>query len=999
MMQYDNRNRSDRNSSDDEREEEIPGEEEEATEEGTVVLEEDDDDDAIVYMEEDAAAAVVCVTGPTGVDASQTKSAAMKKSKNPESHRSSNLSSHKSATKKGNPDKNNSRTKNDYSTQTQAQLKDKEDQLKLTKLLFLKRRHERDVHKNKQAAVEQQRHNPHNNIQNNVMMSPEINNNSFNHNNDGDNDDGDDEEEDLFANILQPSSTNQSQATTTTVLPHSGSTSQLELLSPGDTNDVRISQHQHQENEIIQSSQNEMDLDKLLEHQEQEEKERNNFPNNEFVGTENDDQQLNKTLHYANNKNSCGDNNSHQESLNHQQQQQPPIELVDFDPPFFNENNHLDNNSYSQTYHDQQDPMNNDSSFNHHSPSSEKTHHQRPQSKNKKRRNNNRSSYFHLEDPLEIQKERDQIMKTARKMSAAASQSQTSLSLNDRILYLRTQQTQKTGSKKIKRQVQNVKKSIVGSRPKHWGNREKDNRIMPSLAKPISDTTNTNTSVATAVAARLSQATKSHKKYALSSNNNMKKQRNSASSQYATASNKKIIPSEKKKQQVTREKNKQDEQQSSMMPPPKRKSSLITPSNNKKTHVETIIDRMNTIRPTVLFDSVMQEVYIDINETPYEEEYHEDTMMMMNEESIKSQNNNTIGYKMNSDTPMSHLTNNTCGGETATWIASPQSQQQQQQHYSQLSSTNTPPRFPHNMNHSSSQQQQRKTKKRYSSTNRSPYHSPKSTTSPLSSANHRPLTKKLMSIRSQTSADWTRLHSKTYKFGGIWDSNDPRNRADIYMDLTILSLEDGSENSGKSSSSNTAALANNRRSPHRRIRRGSQDYTGTSTRDLFFCYIHYINHDPSFRLRQNRKRNKEIAIQQQQQKQHQSSQMIMSFTQNNLTSDVNKTQEELIVPHQCKEKKDSGILPFPLFAWVCFNKETIHQHKINIGSQLRIYNCVVVPSRQKEGEKDNHDSEHINVDQSRINRKKASLPIIVCTQLCEPYPASLPPLSTVPDWS
>eukprot|EP00594_Rhizosolenia_setigera_P001698 CAMPEP_0178949258 /NCGR_PEP_ID=MMETSP0789-20121207/5938_1 /TAXON_ID=3005 /ORGANISM="Rhizosolenia setigera, Strain CCMP 1694" /LENGTH=81 /DNA_ID=CAMNT_0020629735 /DNA_START=267 /DNA_END=508 /DNA_ORIENTATION=- len=81
-------------------------------------------------------------------------------------------------------------------------------------------------------------------------------------------------------------------------------------------------------------------------------------------------------------------------------------------------------------------------------------------------------------------------------------------------------------------------------------------------------------------------------------------------------------------------------------------------------------------------------------------------MMMMNEESIKSQNNNTIGYKMNPDTPMSHLTNNTCGGETATWIASPQSQQQQQ-HYSQLSSTKTPPRFPHNMNHSSSQQQQR----------------------------------------------------------------------------------------------------------------------------------------------------------------------------------------------------------------------------------------------------------------------------------------------------
>lgn len=64
-------------------------------------------------------------------------------------------------------------------------------------------------------------------------------------------------------------------------------------------------------------------------------------------------------------------------------------------------------------------------------------------------------------------------------------------------------------------------------------------------------------------------------------------------------------------------------------------------------------------------------------------------------------------------------------------------------------------------------------------------------------------------------------------------------------------------------------------------------------------------------------------------------------------------------------------------AWLCFSFETAREQNLRIGSELRIYNAVVIPVASKIDA-----TYHVDF-------------IVLCTQLCEPYPALLPKLPEV----
>jgi hypothetical protein len=60
-------------------------------------------------------------------------------------------------------------------------------------------------------------------------------------------------------------------------------------------------------------------------------------------------------------------------------------------------------------------------------------------------------------------------------------------------------------------------------------------------------------------------------------------------------------------------------------------------------------------------------------------------------------------------------------------------------------------------------------------------------------------------------------------------------------------------------------------------------------------------------------------------------------------------------------------------AWICFTKETMQEQRIGQGTQLRIYDAIVIPFPDALGRN-----------------------LVMCTQLCEEYPSSiLPPLPTL----
>ena len=60
------------------------------------------------------------------------------------------------------------------------------------------------------------------------------------------------------------------------------------------------------------------------------------------------------------------------------------------------------------------------------------------------------------------------------------------------------------------------------------------------------------------------------------------------------------------------------------------------------------------------------------------------------------------------------------------------------------------------------------------------------------------------------------------------------------------------------------------------------------------------------------------------------------------------------------------------FAWIILDYDTVNEKRVARGTQLRIYDPMVIPSDE------------------------ALLSTIACTKVCERYPADMPPLSAVP---
>lgn len=87
---------------------------------------------------------------------------------------------------------------------------------------------------------------------------------------------------------------------------------------------------------------------------------------------------------------------------------------------------------------------------------------------------------------------------------------------------------------------------------------------------------------------------------------------------------------------------------------------------------------------------------------------------------------------------------------------------------------------------------------------------------------------------------------------------------------------------------------------------------------------------------------------------------------------------------------DAGLVGTPKsagFAWLSFTYETAREQKLCQGSRLRIYNALSVLSKapiQVDGLEEEHEVKDITCNQT-----------VICTQLCESYPDSLPTLPSM----
>jgi hypothetical protein len=170
-----------------------------------------------------------------------------------------------------------------------------------------------------------------------------------------------------------------------------------------------------------------------------------------------------------------------------------------------------------------------------------------------------------------------------------------------------------------------------------------------------------------------------------------------------------------------------------------------------------------------------------------------------------------------------------------------------------------------------------------------------------------PLLKRMQSIRQSIQGDVVRLSSGQYPFSlRQVDRNDPRNRANTIMDVTILA--------------NPSAM-------------------GEQSLVTLPCFIHQWM---------------------------------------KVTSDSDRTLKNVDHP-----KRHVSIM---------FTCDTMQEQGIVNGSQLRIYNAIYIPIRQPNATPTGIDP----FDNSTVSAEDG---VIVCTQLCEPYPKSILPPLVLPDMS
>ena len=218
-----------------------------------------------------------------------------------------------------------------------------------------------------------------------------------------------------------------------------------------------------------------------------------------------------------------------------------------------------------------------------------------------------------------------------------------------------------------------------------------------------------------------------------------------------------------------------------------------------------------------------------------------------------------------------------------------------------------------------------------------------------------PLSKRLKFIKSQLSGDWVRLRSGSYSFGSK-DINDPRNRANMFIDVTVLS-------------------------DCKKVIHANDMMKNIGNNVLLLGYIHKETKRNNFRVLHNDKNKKDILHQL-----HLTQTLDTCPTPSNSTHvNPRNHSEQPSIRHSSNMDNDQYS---SCFAWFYFNKNTLQEQKINAGAKLRLYNCIIMPSKKKK-------KSNVNV-QEKLIVESSSLPIVVCTTLCEPYPATLPPLSKIP---
>lgn len=230
------------------------------------------------------------------------------------------------------------------------------------------------------------------------------------------------------------------------------------------------------------------------------------------------------------------------------------------------------------------------------------------------------------------------------------------------------------------------------------------------------------------------------------------------------------------------------------------------------------------------------------------------------------------------------------------------------------------------------------------------------------------LMKQFRSIRNHISANCIRLRSGSYSFGNS-DINDPRNRAKLYIDISIINIE----------------------STPVPFTHGFME-SNNGVFSMFLAYVHNLNQ------RDDKKKNwSNMAV----------SSKLKGGEVKRRTNPLSKSVEPLHNQQNLESRAlhldhgygrsttnvySSGKKKFnPHFAWICFSASTLHEQKIKKNSRLRIYDCVII---------NNTSLRHIPYDEKEAQVLHPDLlPTIVCTKLCEAYPSSLPPLKQVPPLS
>jgi hypothetical protein len=183
------------------------------------------------------------------------------------------------------------------------------------------------------------------------------------------------------------------------------------------------------------------------------------------------------------------------------------------------------------------------------------------------------------------------------------------------------------------------------------------------------------------------------------------------------------------------------------------------------------------------------------------------------------------------------------------------------------------------------------------------------------------LTRLLHSVRNSVESDWVRFQSGSYPYRDAserrLDVNDPRNRADTTMDITVLSPP--------------------------------VPFIAGADKVAILVYVNL------FELNDSTIKTKNICLPKR-----------MGGFRNVVSTITKEAQLEQSASSSEKKHRHRSFL-FPSNAWLCFANETVKEHEIVVGSELRIYNAVVLNGLASFWK----------------------VPVILCTRLCEPSPRRL----------